>query len=59
MSKCLKVNLGKTKVVSRSITKDNICMINVYLCGIFGLMVTAKSALCGNVGNRFTVNILE
>ena len=35
MSKCLKVNLGKTKVVSRSITKDNICMINVYLCEIF------------------------
>ena len=35
VSKCLKVNLGKTKVVSRSITKDNICMINVYLCGIF------------------------
>ena len=35
MSKCLKDNLGKTKVVSRSTTKDNICMINVYLYGIF------------------------
>ena len=46
-SKCLKINLGKTKVmVSDSITKDGMSKSNVDPCGVGSLRVTANSAMC-------------
>ena len=47
MSKGLKVNLGKTKVmVSGSITKDGMSKSKVDPCGVCNLIAKANSALC-------------
>ena len=50
-SKCLKVNLGKTKVmVSVGITKDGMSKSKVDPCGVYSLRVKANSAFCVQCG---------
>ena len=47
-SKCLKVNIGKAKVmVSSSISKDGLCKGKVDPCGVCCLIVKYNSVLCG------------
>ena len=51
MSKCLKVNLGRIKmVVSGGITKDGLFRSNVGPCGIWTLRVRTNSVLCVQCG---------
>ena len=50
-SKCLKVMLGKTKVmISSGITQDGLSKSNVDSCGVCSLRVKANSILCLQCG---------
>ena len=55
-SKCLKVNLGKTKViVSGGITKDSMSKSKVDPCWVSSLKIKVNSVLVYNVVNESTV----
>ena len=59
-SKCLKVNLGKTKVmVSGGITQDGLSKSKVDPCGVCRLRAMAKSSLCVQCDRRFHANVPE